>query len=197
MTIDGVAFHRIDRATLRKRIIAVPQDAVFLPDGSSVKLNLDPFSAATDEECLAVLETVQLSAFLAERGGIHESMTADSLSAGQKQLFSLGRAILRRRVRQRALSIGENTHGGILLLDEVSSSVDQDTDRTMQEIIKVEFAEYTIVMVSHRLDMVVDFFDRVVVMDKGSVVEEGKPSELIGVAGSRFGELWTMGNHGK
>jgi ATP-binding cassette, subfamily C (CFTR/MRP), member 1 len=195
--IDGLPFHRLDRTTLRKRIIAVPQESVFLPDGSSVKANLDPFEAATDDECLAVLETVQLTSLVQERGGLHGGMTADSLSAGQKQLFSLGRALVRRRVRSRALSVGESRHGGILLLDEVSSSVDQDTDRAMQEIIKVEFAEYTIIMVSHRLEMVVDYFDRVVVMDQGAVVESGVPRELIKADGSRFGELWALGNGGK
>ncbi|KAF2175191.1 P-loop containing nucleoside triphosphate hydrolase protein [Zopfia rhizophila CBS 207.26] len=192
MSIDGLPLHRIDRATLRKRIIAVPQDAVFLPDSSTVKANLDPFNAASEDDCLAVLETVQLTSFVEECGGLHEGMSTDSLSAGQKQLFILGRAILRRRVRDRRVSSKNN--GGILLLDEVSSTVDKDTDRAMQEIIKVEFADYTIVMVSHRLGMVMDFFKRVIVMDKGSVVETGSPRELVKV-GSRFGEIWTLGNH--
>jgi ATP-binding cassette, subfamily C (CFTR/MRP), member 1 len=196
MSLDGIPLHRIERSTLRKRIIAVPQDAVFLPDGSTINANLDPLSSATDEECLSVLEKVQLSSFVAERGGLEGVMTADSLSAGQKQLFSLGRAILRRRVRSRALSVGEKSHGGILLLDEVSSSVDFATDRLMQGIIREEFAEYSIIMVSHRLDMAVGFFDRVVVMDRGMVVEEGAPIELREKEGGRFAELWGFGKHG-
>ncbi|KAK1988233.1 P-loop containing nucleoside triphosphate hydrolase protein, partial [Colletotrichum cereale] len=189
-----VPFHRIDRSTLRRRIIAVPQDAVFLPDGSTIKSNLDPFEAASDADCLSVLRTVQLAGFVEERGGLHEGMSADSLSAGQKQLFSLGRAILRRRMKDaRSNSRG----GGILLLDEVSSSVDHMTDRLMQEIIKEEFGRYTIVMVSHRLDMVVDFFDAVVVMDQGCIIETGSPRELIKTRGSRFGELWAIENQGR
>ncbi|CAM1502428.1 Fc.00g044120.m01.CDS01 [Cosmosporella sp. VM-42] len=193
MEIDGIPFWRIDRATLRKRIIAIPQDAVFLPDGSSVKSNIDPLESATPEECLSVLEAVQLSAFLVDRGGLNAGMSADDLSAGQKQLFSLGRAILRKRVRDRLM--GGEKRGGILLLDEVSSSVDKITDRAMQEIIGGEFERYTIVMVSHRLEMVMDFFDRVVVLDKGVVVEQGAPRELVNREGSRFGELWAIGNH--
>ncbi|KAF6809553.1 ABC multidrug transporter [Colletotrichum sojae] len=194
MSIDDVPFHRIDRSTLRRRIIAVPQDAVFLPDGTTVKSNLDPFNAASDAECLSVLRAVQLSAFVEERGGLHEGMTADSLSAGQKQLFSLGRAILRRRVKDARF---KKRCGGVLLLDEVSSSVDHATDRLMQEIIKEEFGYYTIVMVSHRLDMVMDFFDAVVVMDKGRVVETGSPRKLVETEGSRFGELWAIENQGR
>ncbi|KAK1997544.1 ABC transporter [Colletotrichum falcatum] len=192
--IDGVPFHRIDRSTLRRRIIAVPQDAVFLPDGSTIKSNLDPFEAASDAECLSVLRAVQLAGFVEERGGLHEGMSADSLSAGQKQLFSLGRAILRRRTKD---ARSKRRGGGILLLDEVSSSVDHATDRLMQEIIKEEFGRYTIVMVSHRLDMVMDYFQTVIVMDQGRVIETGSPAELVDTKGSRFGELWAIENQGR
>jgi ABC-type multidrug transport system fused ATPase/permease subunit len=190
MKIDDIYLHQIDRATLRKRVICIPQDAVFLPDGSSVKANIDPYNAATDVECFDALNTVRLSGFVRDKGSLNVGMSAGDLSAGQKQLFSLGRAILRRRVRDR-LAGGEK-QGGLLLLDEVSSSVDKVTDRAMQEIIRNEFENYTIVMVSHRLEMVMDFFDRVVVLDRGTVVESGGPRELVEISGSRFGELWAV-----
>ncbi|KAK1757136.1 P-loop containing nucleoside triphosphate hydrolase protein [Echria macrotheca] len=198
ITIDGIPLHKIDRGVLRQRLIAVPQDAVFLPDGTSFKANLDPVGVSTEAECRAVLETVGLWAVVEERGGLGGGMTADTLSQGQKQLFSLARAVLRRRVRvrQREGEYGKgaaNTDGGILLLDEVSSSVDQDTEREMQKVIADEFAGYTIVMVSHRLDAVMAF-DRVVVMDKGELVESGKPTALVETEGSRFRELWLVGN---
>ncbi|ESU15058.1 hypothetical protein FGSG_08308 [Fusarium graminearum PH-1] len=193
MKIDDVNLHEIDRATLRKRIICIPQEAVFLPDGSSIKANIDPYNAATDAECFTVLNTVRLTNFVHDKGSLNAGMSAEDLSAGQKQLFSLGRAILRRRVRDR----GEKKQGGLLLLDEVSSSVDRATDRAMQEIIRDEFESYTIVMVSHRLEMVMKYFDRVVVLDKGSVVEDGGPRELVEREGSRFGELWGIENDGK
>ncbi|KAL5587243.1 hypothetical protein FOVSG1_012379 [Fusarium oxysporum f. sp. vasinfectum] len=195
MKIDDIYLHQIDRATLRKRVICIPQDAVFLPDGSSVKDNIDPYKAATDAECFNVLNTVRLSGFVHDKGSLNAGMSADDLSAGQKQLFSLGRAILRRRVRDR-LAGGEK-RGGLLLLDEVSSSVDKVTDRAMQEIIREEFENYTIVMVSHRLEMVVDFFDRVIVLDSGTVVESGGPRELVETQGSRFGDLWAVEHDGR
>ncbi|KAH6682350.1 canalicular multispecific organic anion transporter 1 [Plectosphaerella plurivora] len=193
---DDIPLSRINRDTLRRRIIAVPQDAVFLPKGSSIKDNLDPFHAATDIQCREVIDTVLLGGFLANMGGdIHAGMGVDDLSAGQKQLFSLGRAILRRRMKDQ--SLGEVRRGGILLLDEVSSNVDRETDRMMQGIIREEFREYTIVMVSHRLDMVMDFFDEVVVIDKGEVVETGDPRALVVQEGSRFGQLWAFENRGR
>ncbi|KAM0351957.1 hypothetical protein ACHAPU_002473 [Fusarium lateritium] len=194
MKIDDIYLHQIDRATLRRRVICIPQDAVFLPDGSSVKANMDPYDAATDVECFDALNTVRLTGFVQDKGSLNAGMSADDLSAGQKQLFSLGRAILRRRVRDR---LAGEKQGGLLLLDEVSSSVDKVTDRAMQEIIRDEFASYTIVMVSHRLEMVMDFFDTVVVLDRGTVVESGGPRELVEMAGSRFGELWAVEHDGE
>lgn len=188
MTIDSLPLASIDRSTLRRRVVAVPQDAVFLPDGTSFRANLDPFGGASDADCRAVLEAVELWAFVADRGGLDAGMVADSLSQGQKQLFSLARAMLRRRMRG-------GGGGGVLLLDEVSSSVDVDTDRSMQAIIRREFEGWTIVMVSHRLEMVMGF-DRVLVMDAGSVVEEGCPRELVERDGSRFRDLWLVaGRH--
>ncbi|KAH7257946.1 P-loop containing nucleoside triphosphate hydrolase protein [Fusarium tricinctum] len=186
--IDGVPYNRVDRSVLRRRIIAVPQDPVFLPDGSSIKDNLDPFNLASDMECLAVLEDVRLEKFANDRGTIHAGMRTDELSAGQKQLFSLGRALLRRRVKQR---LSPNA-GGVLLLDEVSSSVDSATDNLVQRIITDEFSDYTIVMVSHRLNIVVEYFDSVVILDRGRVVETGCPLELARNDSSWFNKLWSI-----
>ncbi|KAM5484573.1 hypothetical protein MaudMau93_005792 [Microsporum audouinii] len=192
--IDELPLHRIDRPTLRERIIAVPQEAVFLPDGSTFQANLDPLNVSAPEECQAVLVAVDLWQFVQERGGLHAQMNASTLSAGQRQLMSLGRALLRRRTRVRNLGIeAGGPQGGILLLDEVSSNVDQETERAMQEIIRNEFKDYTIVAVSHRLDMIMDF-NRVVVMDKGEIAEVGNPMVLAGQEGTRFGELVRAGS---
>jgi ABC-type multidrug transport system fused ATPase/permease subunit len=166
---------------------------VFLPDGSTFKANLDPSDASTPEEYQNVLVAVDLAQFVQERGGLDAGMSAETLSAGQRQLMSLGRALLRRRIRARSLGIESGgSEGGILLLDEVSSNVDHETERLMQDIIRVEFRNYTIVAVSHRLDMIMDF-DKVVVMDTGEIVELGNPMVLAGKEGSRFGELVRAG----
>ncbi|KAL2075027.1 hypothetical protein VTL71DRAFT_8807 [Oculimacula yallundae] len=200
ITIDEVPLHQIDRSILRERIIAIPQDPVFLPDGTSFMSNLDPFHKSTAEECRAVLEIVGLWSVVEQRGGMESGMSVEMLSQGQKQLFSLARAVLRARIRFREFasmvgSVSGKRLGGVLLLDEVSSNVDRETDRAMQRIIHEEFAGYTIIMVSHRLEMVMDF-DTVVVMEKGSVVESGEPKVLVETEGSRFKELWSFGSKG-
>ena len=67
----------------------------------------------------------------------------------------------------------------ILLLDEATSSVDAETDRIMQKVIREEFEGYTILTVAHRLDTIMDA-DRIIVLDGGRVVEFGEPGELMG-----------------
>lgn len=75
---------------------------------------------------------MQLWQFVQERGGLDAGMSSGTLSAGQRQLMSLGRALLHRRIRARNLGRGGGgSEGGILLLDEVSSSVDHETERVM------------------------------------------------------------------
>lgn len=191
--IDDVPLHKINRHALRQSIIAVPQETVFLPDGNSFKANLDPLDASSDVECRGVLEAVGLGPHVEDKGGLSAGMKADELSQGQRQLFSLARAILRRRVRSRGVPADGDR--GILLLDEVSSSVDVSTDRAMQDIIRKEFEGYTIVMVSHRLNMVMEF-DKAIVTDRGSIVEVGVPKELVQQEESRFKELWLISHAG-
>ncbi|KAG9197124.1 hypothetical protein G6514_002248, partial [Epicoccum nigrum] len=186
--IDNTPLCRIDRLTLRQRIIAVPQEAVFLPDGSTYMDNLDPSNASNAEECEAIIRAVGLWSFVEERGGLHAGMAASTLSAGQRQLMSLGRALIVRRIRSRITMAAGSLDKGILLLDEVSSSVDSATERVMEEVIGNEFKDYTVISVTHRLDTIMDF-DRVVVMDSGMVVEVGNPRVLADKEGTKFGDL--------
>jgi ABC-type multidrug transport system fused ATPase/permease subunit len=195
ITIDDIPLRGIDRPTLRQRIIAMPQEAVFLPAGTTFHTNLDPSEVSTTEECETVLATVGLSAFVQERGGLTAGMDAGTLSAGQRQLMSLGRVLVRRRIRARSMNASVNDReGGILVLDEVSSNVDQDTERVMQDIINTEFKRYTVIAVSHRLNMIMDF-DRVVVMEEGKIMEVGNPAVLRRQETSRFGDLLKAGGY--
>lgn len=196
ISMDSLPLHLIHRFTLRSRLIAIPQTPFFLPDSSSFRTNLDPYDSAEEAECENVLKVVGLWDIVSSRGGLEILMNADVLSQGQKQLFSLARAVLRARVKARRCQTGgsllsENggdSPRGILLLDEVSSSVDAETDSVMQRIIRSEFQAYTVVAVAHRLETVLDF-DRVLIMEGGSIVEEGNPRILSEEEGSRFEEL--------
>ncbi|KAF9693105.1 hypothetical protein EKO04_008679 [Ascochyta lentis] len=188
-TIDSINMLTLNRTLLRSRIIAVPQECVFLPDGSSIRANIDPTNTVSDTECQAILDMVQLTSFVSSQGGLDAPMSGDQLSAGQQQLFGLGRAVHRRRARMQA----NRQDGGLLLLDEISSSVDRDTEVLMQNIISREFATYTIVAVAHRLGLMADFVNRIVVLEKGLIVEEGAPKELLAITDGAFRRLYQAG----
>lgn len=174
ITVDNLPLWRINRETLRRRIIAMPQDMVFLAAGETYKAALDPYARSSDDECRAALVEVGLVDTIEEAGGLHASIAKDRLSQGQKQLFSLAIAILRARVREK-----EGALGGVLLLDEVTSNVDRETEKAIMEVIKREFKEYSVIAVTHSLESVVNF-DKVIVMAEGQVVKEGTPESLIG-----------------
>jgi ABC-type multidrug transport system fused ATPase/permease subunit len=172
ITIDGLDLQIIPREIIRSRLVTIPQDPFIL--SGSVRLNIDPTSSASDDLIITALTKVGLWSILSERGGLDAEMTANPLSQGQQQIFCLARAMLR-------------TGGKILVLDEATSNVDAETDQLMQRLIREEFAGYTIITVAHRLDTVLDS-DRIVVLDSGTIVEVGSPSELLSRA-SAFREL--------
>ncbi|KAI1426852.1 ABC transporter [Xylaria sp. FL1777] len=183
--IDDLPLDKIDHATLRERIISASQDPVFLLSGTSFRQNLDPWDQAMEAECAAVLHDLDLAAVVTEKGGLDTPISGAELSAGQKQLFSLARLVLRRRVRRRRTG----ADGGLLLLDEMTSSADAETTRRVRQLLRDEFAAYTVVMVTHHRELATGC-DRVIVLDGGMVVEEGNPAELLGREDSWFRRLF-------
>jgi ABC-type multidrug transport system fused ATPase/permease subunit len=171
--VDDLPLNTIDHTILRERIISASQDPVFLPSGTSFRTNLNPWGKASEAECMAVLTDLDLATIVTAKGGLDMPINGAELSVGQKQLFSLARVVLRRRVKLRETG----SDGGLLLLDEITSSTDADTTRWVQKLLKDEFTAYTVVMVTHHREIAVGC-DRVFVLDAGAVVEEGRPAEL-------------------
>lgn len=179
LSIDNVQLPMVDRQKLRERLIIVAQDPVFLPSGSTIAQNIDPFGNATPDECQVVFQDLQLWDLVQSLGGLAQPMNENSLSHGQRQLFCLARAVLKRRVSKAA----------VLLLDEFTSAVDEQMERRMVQIVRREFTGCTVILVAHRLGMVLDFCDRVLVMDGGYVVETGDPRVLSRMEGTWFADL--------
>ncbi|KAJ9195019.1 hypothetical protein DTO164E3_7003 [Paecilomyces variotii] len=165
--IDDIDIVTIPRNLLRSRLIAIPQDPFILP--GSIRFNADPMGTATDEEIISALTKVHLSKLLESRsGGLDADLTEQTLSHGEQQLFALSRAILRR---------GKGGAGRILILDEATSSMDVETDRLIQEVIRTEFSGYTILCVAHRMETIRDS-DKIALLDGGRLVRFGPPDEL-------------------
>jgi ATP-binding cassette subfamily C (CFTR/MRP) protein 1 len=184
--IDGLNISNIRHENVRSSIIAIPQSPYIL--SGSVRFNLVPDIAfadlsttntimTTDDDVVNSLKKVDLWSIVERHGGLHAPIGDLGLSQGQKQLLCLARAILRKNTSQ------------LLVLDEVSSSVDRHTDELIQNVIATEFEMHTVISIAHRLSSLKDC-DRVVVMDEGRIVEQGQPNILLQKEGGWWKRLW-------
>ncbi|VAI82642.1 unnamed protein product [Triticum turgidum subsp. durum] len=126
---------------------------------------------------LKVLDKCQLLEAVREKEqGLDSHVVQDgsNWSMGQRQLFCLGRALLRRC--------------RILVLDEATASIDNATDAILQKTIRTEFKYSTVITVAHRIPTVMDC-DMVLAMSDGKVVEYDKPTKLMETGGSLFRKL--------
>jgi len=172
--IDGIGIKHIELQQLRSRLAIIPQDA-FLFSGS-VQENLDPAQDYTDTELWAVLHRCHLAPAVLSLGGLQAEVGEKGrrLSAGQRQLLCLARAML--------------TKAKVLCIDEATASVDRETDLLLQQAIRAEFRDNTVLTIAHRIQTVLDC-DRVLVMDGGRVAEFDPPSVLLANRQSMFYSL--------
>ncbi|CAM9754010.1 unnamed protein product, partial [Sphacelaria rigidula] len=175
VAIDGVNTKSIGLATLRSRLTIIPQEPVLF--SGTLRDNLDPFEAYSDDEVWDALEQASLASTVRNfPAGIHEPVAeyGESLSAGQRQLVCLARALLRKT--------------RVLLLDEATSSVDYETDNVIQSTLRSAFRDCTVLTIAHRLNTILDS-DRILVMDNGKVAELDTPANLLENPDSQFSRL--------
>lgn len=180
--IDGIDISTLPREEIRTKLIGVPQDA-FLLDGS-VRLNADPSNTVAEGPIVSALKSVQLWDIINEKGGLDIPVEKLFLSHGQKQLFCLARAMLR---PSSILVLDEATSRLVFLTYRLSSklqdtdisfSVDANTEKLMQHVIREKFANHTIIAVAHRLETILDF-DKIAVLDAGELLEFDNPHKLL------------------
>lgn len=169
--VDGIDISTVSPEVVARGITVIPQSPFFLP--GSVRLNLAASGVQTDEAMISVLKKVGLWALIDARGGLQASMSAVTLSHGQQQLFCLATAMLRR--------------SKIVIMDEATSGVDEETETRMYDLIQEEFRDCTVISVAHRLKMAA-VSDLVVVMSGGRCVEQGDPNALL----QEKGEFWQL-----
>ncbi|RVX04077.1 ABC transporter C family member 10 [Vitis vinifera] len=184
--IDGINISTIGLHDLRSRLGIIPQEPTLF--SGSIRCNLDPLSLHTDEEIWEVLEKCQLRGAVQEKKeGLDSLVVLDgsNWSMGQRQLFCLGRALLKR--------------SRILVLDEATASIDNATDSILQKTIRTEFADCTVITVAHRIPTVMDC-TMVLAISDGKLVEYDEPMKLIKEEGSLFGQLvkeyWSHSSNG-
>ncbi|XP_041981791.1 multidrug resistance-associated protein 1 isoform X4 [Aricia agestis] len=170
--IDGVDISTIGLHQLRSRITIIPQDPVLF--SGTLRMNLDPFGAYSDDDIWRSLEHAHLKTFVQglSAGLLHEvSEGGENLSVGQRQLVCLARALLRKTP--------------LLVLDEATAAVDLETDDLIQKTIRSEFASCTVLTIAHRLNTIMDS-TRVMVLDRGQLVEFAPPEQLLADKNSIF-----------
>ncbi|PYI11617.1 ATP-binding cassette transporter protein YOR1-like protein [Aspergillus sclerotiicarbonarius CBS 121057] len=178
ISIDGINIAHISCHDLRSRLSIIPQDpTLFL---GTVRSNLDPFHEHADLSLWSALHQVGLTTQETtttttttnnnppqSQPQIHLDTPVEeeglNFSLGQRQLMALARALLR--------------GSQIVVCDEATSSVDLETDRRIQETIRTSFKGRTLLCIAHRLQTIIRY-DRVCVMDQGTIVELDTPLKL-------------------
>ncbi|OVA11350.1 ABC transporter [Macleaya cordata] len=163
--IDGLDICLMGLKDLRLKLSIIPQEPTLFR--GTVRTNLDPLGLYSDQEIWEAIEKCQLKATISSLPNLLDSSVSDdgdNWSAGQRQLFCLGRVLLRRNK--------------ILVLDEATASIDSATDAILQRVIRQEFKNCTVITIAHRVPTVTDS-DMVMVLSYGEMVEYDEPSKLM------------------
>jgi ATP-binding cassette, subfamily B, multidrug efflux pump len=167
ITLDGVDIRELRQAQLRRHVAAVPQDPVCFSGtiASNIRLHDDEI---TDEQVRRAAEIANAAPFIERLPGGYDYEVRErgsNLSVGQRQLLAFARAI----------AFNPEV---LLILDEATSSVDTETEALMQEALKRLLHGRTSIVIAHRLSTIRDV-DRIIVLHKGRVVEDGSHEELL------------------
>ena len=164
--IDELGIGKVSQESLRRSIAVVQQEISLFH--RSVLENLRYGRAeATDEEVYAAAEAAHCTEFIAALPQGFQTIVGErglKLSGGQRQRLAIARAFLRA--------------APIILLDEATSALDTESEHAIQEALAQLFQGRTVIAIAHRLSTL-NSFDRILVLDRGRVVEEGAPTELL------------------
>jgi len=176
IVLDGVDIKGVGLYDLRSRLGIIPQDPTLF--FGTMRYNLYPFGSIQDSKIWEVLALVpSLKRQVDECPQGLDTMVSEgglNLSVGTRQLFCLCRALLRRCK--------------VLVLDEATASLDQQTDAIIQSAVRTHFKDSTVIVVAHRLHTIIDC-DQVLVIDEGRAVEQGSPAALLANKDGEFHRL--------
>ncbi|RKP29596.1 mitochondrial ABC transporter [Metschnikowia bicuspidata] len=179
--IDGQDITKLSLESLRQAIGVVPQETPLFNDSIIENIRYGRLDA-TDEEVLAAVEKVQMSGLIADLPeGVHTIVGERGLmiSGGEKQRLAIARLLLKR--------------APITFFDEATSALDTHTEQALLQTLRTVFREVrsTSVLIAHRLRTIADS-DKIIVLNKGQVQEEGTHQSLLSKSDSLYAELWNI-----
>ena len=178
VSIDGQDIKNVTQSSLHNAIGVVPQDTVLFNDSIfyNIAYGKDNATKAEVEEAARAAQIHEFIASLPDGYGTTVGERGLKLSGGEKQRVGIARTLLK--------------DPPILLLDEATSALDSETEREINDALENAGKGRTVISIAHRLSTISDA-DKIVVLERGEIVEIGKHSNLLKNR-SRYFELWNM-----
>ena len=178
VTINGQDIRDVSQHSLRQAIGIVPQDTVMFNDTLYYNIAYAKPSASRDE-IIRAAEQAHIDHFIQSLPDGYETMVGErglKLSGGEKQRVAIARTILK--------------NPKILVFDEATSSLDSKSEQIILDSLREVAENHTTLVIAHRLSTIVDA-DRILVMDKGNIIEQGTHQELLSI-NKHYANMWNL-----
>lgn len=174
ITSDGVNLGSVPNEVLRTRITTIPQEPIEIP--GTVRFNVCPWDyrdKVDDSLMISMLTRLGIQGYISERDGLDADIKTLKLSPGQRQLVCIACGVVHHIL----------TKSKVVLMDEISSQLDRETDMAVQTVLAAELKDCTVLTIAHRtetlesVDMLIEMADGVATMPKpGQAVSAREPS---------------------
>jgi len=178
ISIDGQNINSVTQSSLRDNIGIVPQDTVLFNDTIEHNIRYANLNA-TDDDIKKAASHANIHDFIDSLPLGYKTVVGErglKLSGGEKQRIAIARVILK--------------NPRILVFDEATSSLDSHSEQLILESLKEVAEKHTALVIAHRLSTIIDA-DKIIVLDKGKVVEEGTHQQLL-EKGGLYAHLWLL-----
>lgn len=169
--IDDIPMSELTLASLRKQIAFVSQNVVLMNDTVRKNIAYGELASCTDEQIIAAAKLANAHEFIVAMDNGYDTIIGDNglrLSGGQRQRIAIARAILK--------------NAPILIMDEATSALDNESERLIQSAMNNITGQCTSIVIAHRLSTI-ERADKILVIDKGEIVERGTHQELLALEG--------------
>lgn len=176
--IDGQSVTHVTQASLRQAIAMIPQDTTLFHRSLMENIRYGR-PEATDAEVISAAKSAHCHEFIMQIPEGYDALVGERgvrLSGGQRQRIAIARAMLK--------------DAPILVLDEATSALDSVTENLIQDSLAHLMQNRTSIVIAHRLSTLSDM-DRIIVLNKGRIIEDGSHEELLKIGG-HYADLWAM-----